>query len=170
MPNRSAERAVRAILATVCLLAASACASNETPAASGTTAAINVGATPAPADTVTVWKTAACGCCNAWVDHMRENGFHVVAHDTDTLDAVKRQHGVGPQLASCHTAMVRGYVIEGHVPAGDVRRLLAERPQVHGLAVPGMPIGSPGMEGLYKQKYQVLAFTAGERPSVFAQH
>jgi len=120
--------------------------------------------------TVTVYKSPTCGCCSAWVDHLRASGFQVVAIDTDDVDAVKRQHGVRADHASCHTALVGGYVLEGHVPAADVRRLLAERPAVTGLAVPGMPQGSPGMETGMKDPYDVVAFTRDGATSVFARH
>lgn len=129
-------------------------------------------ATRTVADTtlVTVYKSPTCGCCKAWVDHLREHGFRVVAVDTTELDGIKRQHGVSQELTSCHTAIVGGYVVEGHVPASDIRRLLAERPRITGLAVPGMPQGSPGMETGVKEAYQVLAFTRGGGTSVFASH
>lgn len=119
---------------------------------------------------VTVYKSPTCGCCTAWVDHMRASGFRVAAIDTNDVDAVKRQHGVAAEHGSCHTALVGGYVLEGHVPASDVRRLLAERPAITGLAVPGMPAGSPGMEGPVSEPYRVIAFTRGGGTSVFAKH
>lgn len=119
---------------------------------------------------VQVYKSASCGCCGAWVEHMRRAGFSVRATDVDDLDAVKARFGVPDELASCHTAIVAGYVVEGHVPAGDVRRLLAERPRATGLAVPGMPIGSPGMEqGNTREPYQTILFDRSTR-RVFARH
>lgn len=127
-------------------------------------------AVPADSTTVTVWKSPTCGCCSSWVDHMREKGFEVVTIDTSDVHAVKRVHGVAADLGSCHTATVGGYVLEGHVPAEDVRRLLAERPAIVGVAVPGMPMGSPGMEGPFSQKYDVIAFDRSGRRSVFASH
>lgn len=127
-------------------------------------------AVPADSTTVTVWKSPTCGCCTKWVDHMREEGFTVVTIDTSDVNPVKRRHGVASDLGSCHTATVGGYVVEGHVPAADVRRLLAERPPVVGLAVPGMPTGSPGMEGPFSQKYDVIAFDRSGGRSVFASH
>jgi hypothetical protein len=109
---------------------------------------------------VTVYKSASCGCCHNWVEHMRQNGFQVEAHDTEAMDQVRDQAGVPQAARSCHTARVGGYVVEGHVPADVVRRLLRERPaDVAGLAVPGMVTGSPGMEGPYPEHYQVIAFT-----------
>jgi len=121
-------------------------------------------------ETVQVYKSASCGCCGAWVEHMRRAGFSVRATDVDDLDAVKARFGVPDELASCHTAIVAGYVVEGHVPAGDVRRLLAEGPRATGLAVPGMPIGSPGMEqGNTREPYQTILFDRSTR-RVFAKH
>lgn len=108
---------------------------------------------------VVVYKSPTCGCCNAWIDHLQDNGFKVVARDTNDVTTIKMQHGVTPELASCHTALVDGYVLEGHVPAADVKSLLEQRPAITGLSVPGMPIGSPGMEqGDMKQPYDVVAF------------
>ena len=120
--------------------------------------------------TVTVYKSPTCGCCSAWADHLRENGFPVETVDVDDLQAVKAEYGIPPGLQSCHTAVVDGYVVEGHVPADDVKRLLAEHPEAAGLAVPGMPVGSPGMEqGDTVQPYDVLLVDDGQS-SVFAHH
>lgn len=120
---------------------------------------------------VTVYKTASCGCCGAWVEHLRAAGFTAEVHDVADLSAVKAQLGVPAPLASCHTATVGGYVIEGHVPAADIRRLLGQRPAGAGLAVPGMPAGSPGMEsGDRRDPYQVLLWDAGLAPTVFAAY
>ena len=121
---------------------------------------------------VQVFKTPTCGCCNGWIDSLQEAGFDVESIDLARLDEVKASNGVPPALASCHTAIVDGYVVEGHVPAEDVRRLLAERPEISGLAVPGMPLGSPGMEHpdpSRHETYRVLAF-GPEGVSVFATH
>lgn len=95
---------------------------------------------------VEVWKSPTCGCCKDWVAHMQDNGFRVTVHETGNV-AARARLGIPNELGSCHTARVEGYAIEGHVPAGDVRRLLREKPKAIGLAVPGMPIGSPGMDG-----------------------
>jgi len=121
---------------------------------------------------IEVYKDPACGCCSKWVDHLREQGFVVRATDTTDLAAFKVSHAVPRSLQSCHTALVDGYVIEGHVPAADVRRLLEERPAIAGLAVPGMPIGSPGMEveGMQAQPYDVMAFERDGGARVFARH
>lgn len=154
-------------------------ASSNEPAASSTVAtAGDVVATsahaPRAADsmTVTVYKSPTCGCCNAWVDHMRESGFKVVAvnRDANEMSAIKHQHGITNDLGSCHTATVGGYVLEGHVPAADVKRLLAERPAVMGLAVPGMPMGSPGMEGPIAHEYDVVSFDRAGGRGVFASY
>ena len=120
---------------------------------------------------VKVWKSPTCGCCSLWVEHMRRSGFEVEVEDLADLTQVKQEHGVGAHLQSCHTALVDGYVLEGHVPADDVKRLLDERPQVLGLAVPGMPAGSPGMEyGDVKHPYDVLTFDRSGRTAVWSKH
>lgn len=121
-------------------------------------------------DSITVYKTPTCGCCAKWVDHLREHGYHVTTVDQNDLSDVKRRLGVAGPLQSCHTATVGGYVVEGHVPAADIRRLLAERPSVSGLAVPGMPAGSPGMEGFRSERYDVLTFDKSGATTVFAAH
>ena len=92
---------------------------------------------------MTVYKSPTCGCCGKWITHMEENGFQVNAVDVLEMNIVKQKYGVSRELASCHTAVVDGYVVEGHVPADDVKRLLSEKPDVMGLSVPGMPVGSP---------------------------
>ncbi|MHC2618904.1 hypothetical protein ACVIW2_000936 [Bradyrhizobium huanghuaihaiense] len=114
---------------------------------------------------IKVHKDPNCGCCSGWVQHLRDAGFTVEAEDASDLPSVRRRLGVPPDLAACHTAEVSGYLIEGHVPASAVQRLLAERPKATGLAVPGMPIGSPGMEGGDPQPYTVVLFgLAGRTP------
>lgn len=130
-------------------------------------------ASPASAQQqVTVYKTATCGCCKLWVDHLQKAGFKVQTHDLEDLSPVKERMGVPASLASCHTAEVGGYFIEGHVPAQDVKRLLRERPDARGLTVPGMPIGSPGMESPSGkvQPYEVLLIAKDGKPSVYARH
>lgn len=120
-----------------------------------------------------VFKDATCGCCSKWVEHLRKQGVDATATDVTNLEEVKTKNRVPPQMKSCHTATVGGYVIEGHVPAADVHRLLKEKPKgVIGLAVPGMPMGSPGMEvpGGQTQSYKVLAFDKDGRTTVFASH
>lgn len=125
---------------------------------------------PADATEITVYKSPTCGCCSKWIDHLEDNGFSVIKKDLRDTRPIKAAHGVNPRLASCHTAVVDGYVIEGHVPAADIRRLLAERPAVKGLTVPGMPMGSPGMEGPRKDPYNVLTFDGQGKTTVFSQH
>lgn len=110
------------------------------------------------AQTMTVYKSETCGCCDDWIDHVREAGIQVEAVDLIHLNRKKQELGMPPQLASCHTAVIDGYLIEGHVPAADIKRLLSERPRITGLAVPGMPHGSPGMETGRVDAYQVLSF------------
>lgn len=119
---------------------------------------------------VTVYKSPTCGCCEKWVSHLRDAGLEVTAIDVSDMQQIKADHGVPQQLSSCHTALVDGYVVEGHVPAGDVLRLLEERPQVTGLTLPGMPIGSPGMEGPNPESYVVYAFEANGSTRQFASH
>lgn len=122
-------------------------------------------------DTVVVYKSPTCGCCSKWIDHLKQSGFTVESHDEAEMSLVKTKLGVPEELASCHTATVNGYVIEGHVPAEDIRQLLAKRPKATGLAVPGMPIGSPGMEvGDRVEAYQTLLFDSQGQTSVFSQH
>ena len=158
----------RAAAAAAVSLTLAACGGSQGEASQPPAAA--PAASPAPADSplVVVYKSPSCGCCRAWVDHMRQNGFRVEAHDTDNVDPVKDQAGVPGDARSCHTGLVGGYAIEGHVPAEVVRRLLREHPSdVAGLAVPGMVTGSPGMEGPYPQHYDVIAFTKDGRTSVY---
>jgi len=123
----------------------------------------------ADAPVVTVYKSPTCGCCSMWVEHLRQSGYQVEAIDRDDMGAVKDSLGVPPNLASCHTAVVDGYVVEGHVPAEHVARLLVDRPDAHGLAVPGMPVGSPGMEmGDRRDPYDVIVFDEAGDGAVYA--
>lgn len=121
---------------------------------------------------VEVYKTATCGCCSKWVEHLRAHGFTVGSINVNNMAGVKKRHRVPPTVESCHTALVNGYILEGHVPAADVQRLLRERPAVAGLAVAGMPVGSPGMEiaGAKTQPYDVVAFDKDGKIRVFASH
>ena len=125
-----------------------------------------------PPTSITVYKDPSCGCCAKWVDHLRANGFAPEVHDRSDMDALKDSLGVPAQLRSCHTAVVEKYVIEGHVPAADVKRLLSSKPaKTVGIAVPGMPVGSPGMEmGARVDRYDVVAFAPGGATRVFARH
>ena len=131
--------------------------------------ASNTGALAAT-PTLVVYKTPTCGCCKGWVKEMENAGFKVEVHDLDDLSSIKHAAGVPDALQACHTARIGGYVVEGHVPAADIRRLLAERPDVAGIATPGMPMGSPGMEGAYKDHYDVMTFDGSGRSTVFASH
>ena len=119
--------------------------------------------------TVLVYKSASCGCCNGWIEHLQAAGFTVDARNVTDLMGVKRDGGVPVAMSSCHTAIIDGYIVEGHVPADQVKRLLAERPDIAGIAVPGMPAGSPGMEGRNAVPYQVLSFTHTGEAAVFAE-
>ena len=120
--------------------------------------------------TITVYKDANCGCCKNWIEHLIKHGYRVDAKDSDDMTEIKRSLGVPDALTSCHTAVVNGYLIEGHVPAADIARLLKTKPKVLGLAVPGMPMGSPGMEGQRSQKYDVLSFDKAGKTKVFASY
>ncbi len=122
---------------------------------------------------IEVWKSPTCSCCGNWVKHLEANGFAVTVNavEPSMLAAIKRQAGISEALASCHTAKIDGYVIEGHVPASDIKRLVAEHPDAVGLTVPGMPLGSPGMEqGGEFEPYDVLLLQRDGTTSVFAHH
>jgi len=119
---------------------------------------------------MTVYKTPTCGCCAQWVEHMKKAGFKVQVQDMDDLTEIKQASGVPIPIRTCHTAVVGGYVIEGHVPADLVKKVLAEKPKATGIAVPGMPIGSPGMEsGNEKQSYDVVLFDKTGKTTVYAK-
>lgn len=122
---------------------------------------------------VTVYKTSSCGCCRLWVDHMKQNGFDVQAMDVSSADVrkVSKVAGLKDEDSSCHTAKIGDYIVEGHVPAADIKRLLKEKPAIAGLSAPGMPMGSPGMEqGNTKEPYDVIAFKKDGTSTVFAKH
>ncbi|MEM9088694.1 MAG: DUF411 domain-containing protein [Cyanobacteria bacterium P01_F01_bin.53] len=120
---------------------------------------------------LTVYRSPTCGCCGAWVEHMEAHGFRPQVRMSDDMDAIKQHYGIPEVLASCHTAVMDGYLVEGHVPADDLQRLLLERPDVAGLSVPGMPMGSPGMEqGDARDPYTVYTFTQGGDIAAFAKH
>jgi len=135
-------------------------------------ASVSAGAQRAQQPAVEVFKSPTCGCCSKWVDHLRAHGFTVHTTEVEAIDDVKAKHQIPQSARSCHTAIVGGYVVEGHVPATDVQRLLKERPAIAGIAVPGMPIGSPGMEvpGVKPQAYDVITFTKQGTTKVFASH
>lgn len=121
---------------------------------------------------VVVYKSPTCGCCTEWAKHLKENDFTVDERPTNDMYSVKANSGITPELASCHTAFIDGYVVEGHVPAKDIRRLLAEKPDAVGLTVPEMPVGSPGMEmeGVEADNYDVLLINKDGSTSVFASY
>ncbi|MGN6392206.1 MAG: DUF411 domain-containing protein [Gemmatimonadales bacterium] len=121
---------------------------------------------------ITVYKSPTCGCCAKWVDHLRANGFTPTVHDEDDMDKMKDEMGVPKAVRSCHTALLGSYLIEGHVPASDLDRLIAQRPDVAGLAVPGMPGGTPGMAepGAPADPYDVLSFGKDGKTAIFAHH
>lgn len=127
-------------------------------------------ATTSPSPIVTVYKDPNCGCCKKWIEYLKKNGYRVDLHDTQKLDDVKKGLGVPASLGGCHTALISGYIIEGHVPVEDIARLLKTKPKIAGLAAPGMPAGSPGMEGPPPAHYQVMAFTRSGKSTVFANH
>lgn len=169
------------LLTTVLLGSACARASEEavsSPAAATETAsavavAVAAGPTIDPElPLAIVHKTASCGCCGVWADHLKAAGFSVEIRDTDDMHPVKRRLGVPAGKASCHTAEIGGYVVEGHVPASDIKRLLTERPTARGLVLPGMPAGSPGMEmpDGYVQPYTVELVRTDGSTEPFAQH
>ena len=136
-----------------------------------TTGAAKPSVDTAPEQTkITVYKDPGCRCCKNWIDHLIKHGYGVDAKDTPAMAEVKRTLGVPDALTSCRTAVVNGYLIEGHVPAADIARLLKQKPKVVGLAVPGMPMGSPGMERPASQHYQVLSFDKNGKTKVFAAH
>lgn len=119
---------------------------------------------------IQVYKTRTCGCCAKWVNHLKDNGFSPVVTDVPSTATYRTQHGIPDEYGSCHTAIVRGYTIEGHVPAADIKRLLKEKPKARGLAVPGMPMGSPGMEGPRRDAYSVLLIDRNGGATVFQKH
>ncbi|HWT13858.1 MAG TPA: DUF411 domain-containing protein [Allosphingosinicella sp.] len=125
----------------------------------------------AAAATIEVVKSPYCGCCTHWVEYLRAEGFEVRVVEAEDVSPTARRLGVPDDLRSCHTAAVEGYAIEGHVPAADIRRLLAERPEAAGIAVPGMPLGSPGMDqGNVRQPFATILFSRDGRRQRFAQH
>lgn len=123
---------------------------------------------PAGAADVVVYKSPTCGCCKKWISHLKDNGYTVEVHNQRNMGPVKAELGVPRHLQSCHTAKVGGYVVEGHVPAEVIVRLLKEKPQIKGLAVPGMPMGSPGMEGPRNDAYDILTFQQNGKTTVYA--
>jgi hypothetical protein len=119
---------------------------------------------------IEVYKSASCGCCKGWVKHLEESGFKVNAHDVEDPGDYRQKFGIPNELGSCHSARVGGYALEGHVPAADIKRLLASKPKATGLAVPAMPLGSPGMEGPRKDPYDVFLVKKDGTTTVFQHH
>ena len=120
--------------------------------------------------TVDVYKSPTCGCCGKWIDHMKKNGFKVEIHEVDNIPASRKKLGMPEKLGSCHTSKVGNYVVEGHVPAQDIQRLLKEKPKALGLAIPSMPPGVPGMDIPNSPPYETLLVKADGTTSVFAKH
>ena len=156
----------------VLALAGCAIAPSETPeAANPNVANPEITAVPAEMPELMVYSSPTCGCCSQWMAHMKAAGFTVKSTKTEAMDTIKEQFNVPPGLYSCHTAVIGDYVVEGHIPAEDVQRLLAEKPDVAGIAVPGMPLGSPGMDaGGEKEPFTVFSFTESGDRQVFAEH
>lgn len=132
--------------------------------------AVAVGGKDVSAKEIMVYKSPTCGCCKKWVKHLRDEGFEVKTKDYRDMQPIKKVFGVKGQFQSCHTAKVGKYFIEGHVSASDIKRLLKEKPDIKGLSVPGMPMGSPGMEGHRKDKYDVIAIDKDDTATVFSTH
>lgn len=122
------------------------------------------------ATVIDVYKSPSCGCCQGWVEHLRAAGFEVKAHDVENPSDYRAKYRIPEELGSCHTGVVNGYAIEGHVPAAEIKRLLAEKPKAIGLAVPNMPVGSPGMEGNRKDPYDVLLVKADGKHAVYKHY
>jgi hypothetical protein len=124
----------------------------------------------AAAPVIEVYKSESCGCCGAWVEHLKANGFATRVTNVENPSDYRERAGIPNELGSCHTGMVAGYALEGHVPAAEIKRLLAEKPKARGLAVPGMPLGSPGMEGPRKDPYDVFLVDRAGRAAVYKHY
>ena len=171
---------MRYFAAVAALVLVTACGADAPPATPAADASTEIASLPAQAPVVadsaapviTVYKSPSCGCCKGWVEHVKAAGYKVDVHDVANVNPLKDDAGVPADARSCHTAIVDGYALEGHVPASDIARLLKERPAIAGLAVPGMPVGSPGMEvpGQPADKYDVMAFKADGSTEVYASH
>ena len=146
---------------------------NETvaaaPAPTGDANAVALASSNSELIPIKVYKDPNCGCCKEWVKHLEANGFKVETMDMPDLSLLKQKNGVKPEIQACHTAIVGGYVVEGHVPADIIKKMLKEKPAIAGLAVPGMPQGSPGMDGGTRERYNVLTFDRAGRTTVYAQ-
>ena len=124
----------------------------------------------ANAEEIIVYKSPTCGCCKKWVKHLEKEGFNVKTKDYRDMKPIKKTLGVKQQFQSCHTAKVGKYFVEGHVPASDIKKLLKEKPDIKGLSAPGMPMGSPGMEGRRKDKYDVIAIDKNDNATIYSQY
>jgi len=155
----------------VCAMLLSACSADVPQGGQETVMAKSTTSVKAELPLITVYKSPTCGCCTEWVTYLEDEGFSVTAIDHDDVDQIKAENGLtDPSLKSCHTALVDGYVVEGHVPASDIEKLLAERPDVIGLTAPGMPMMSPGMNSLIPKDYDVLAFQKNGKTRVFSSY
>ncbi|GAB4257424.1 MAG: DUF411 domain-containing protein [Methylomicrobium sp.] len=120
---------------------------------------------------IVVYRSPTCGCCGKWIRHLQDEHFKVIDNVVNDMDSIKKKYGVPAELASCHTAIIGGYVIEGHVPAEDIDKLMSLKPDIMGIAVPGMPVGTPGMEmGGRKDSFKVIAFDKEQRRQIFSAH
>ncbi len=169
--------AIRASMLIISCLSANACSTSEESAQlstdndSSSVLMSNTDTTLMDLRDMVVYKSPTCGCCQAWVSYVEDAGFAVKTIDTDNVDAIKSEHGLtDPSLKSCHTAVVDGYVIEGHVPVSDIERLLAERPAIVGLTAPGMPMMSPGMASETPKDYDVIAFDKNGRTRIYSSY
>ena len=158
-----------ACLSAALVLTLAACAEPADEASTAEAPAAMAQVADADLPNVLVFKSPTCLCCNGWIEHMEAAGFTVDARDTRDVMSVKIDAGVPTAMSSCHTAIIDGYVVEGHVPPATVRRMLAERPEIAGIGVPGMPIGSPGMEGPNPQPYEVFSFDRQGGTAVYAE-
>jgi len=163
---------VRGSLAVFCVgVFAGGCAPDASQERESVAAQATLASLGSESPTVKVYRTPTCGCCMTWVEHMREAGFTVEVEDTNDIATIKEDAGLPPQLQSCHTTFIGDYVFEGHVPAATIAKFLAEGSDAKGLAVPGMPVGSPGMEmGDRVDPYDVVAFDADGRTAVYESH
>lgn len=172
--NRITHSAFKLAITAVLSLLLSSCFSETTSTRSTDKASVTdhlLSSTSVDSPTMVVYKSPTCGCCQAWVDYVENAGFSVSAINHDDVDTIKTKHGLtNPSLKSCHTAIVEGYVIEGHVPVSDIERLLAERPDIVGLTAPGMPMMSPGMGSEIPKDYDVLAFDEQGNSQIFSSY
>jgi hypothetical protein len=160
---------IMGLLAGVLLAGCAAPASNQ---AAGEQAAAGQTTDEQAVREMLVYRSPTCGCCTDWVGYVEEHGYTVTVEDVQDLAAVKAEYNVPPMMQSCHTAIIDGYIVEGHVPIEDIERLLTERPDVVGIAVPGMPVGSPGMEvaGAEPQPFAVVTFDVAGNTEVYSTH